>query len=139
MATHAWENNYGGSTKDEIYVYRKDGRLAAFYPASNRIELMRRDQYGNLRAMLKALDVGKVACDADNPCADDQWCRKPELSCAPSGFCAPQVDRNESGSPQCPVELYPQPICGCDNKTYASRCVAAAAGVSVFEPGHCLE
>ena len=139
-ADHAWETAHDGAVKDEFYVYRPDGRLALYVSAAERIVLSDLTQYRALKAKLKAMALGKVACDAENPCGEGQWCRHPEIAtCGASGYCAPHVEVNESGQPICPVELYPQPVCGCDQTTYANACIAASQGVSIFDRGHCLE
>lgn len=140
VALNAWENHHDSGAKDEIYVYRADGRLAAYYSAAERVELAQQSQYRSFKSTLKALSLGKLACDADNPCAEGQWCRQPELwTCGGAGFCVPNVDADDLGVPICPMELYPQPVCGCDQKTYSSACVAASQGVSLFDRGHCLD
>ena len=139
-ADHVWATAHDGAVKDEFYVYRPDGRLALHVAASERIVLSDLAQYRAFKAKLKAMALGKVACDAQTPCAEGQWCRQPETAvCGMSGYCAPNVEVNDSGQPVCPVELYPQPVCGCDGETYANVCIAASQGVSVFDNGHCLE
>ena len=140
QADHVWLNAHDGASKDEFYVYRADGKLAMYVSAGERIVLSDLNQYRSFKATLKALSLGKVACDADNPCGEGQWCRQPELAvCGGSGYCAPNVEQDASGAPLCPVDLYPTPVCGCDQKTYTSACIAASQGVSVFDYGHCLD
>jgi hypothetical protein len=139
-AVYAWENHHDGGAKDEIYIYRADGRLAAYFSAADRVVLADIAQYRSLKATLKALSLGKISCDAESPCAAGQWCRQPELGvCGGSGICVPDVERDDLGAALCPTQLYPQPICGCDQTTYHSACAAASRGVSVYDRGHCLE
>jgi Kazal-type serine protease inhibitor domain len=67
------------------------------------------------------------------------------LACGPAEYCAyPQTgfcgaaDQTGVCMPRpevCTMEY--NPICGCDDQTYSTACVAAAAGVSVAYPGEC--
>jgi hypothetical protein len=140
-AAYAWQNDHGGGSKDEIYVYRPDGKLAAYFrSASDRLVFASLPDYRHLRATLKALSLGKIACDSDNLCGEGQWCRQPELgTCGGSGFCVPQVEADDTGAAICAFELYPTPVCGCDQSTYGSACAAASSGVSLYDNGHCLD
>lgn len=69
------------------------------------------------------------------------------LACGPAEYCAfPQTGfcgaADQTGvcmpRPQVCTMIY-DPVCGCDDQTYSSACVAAAAGVSVAYPGECQE
>jgi hypothetical protein len=69
-----------------------------------------------------------VACHDNRDCADEEFCRKRVDMCESEGRCAPRPE-------VCP--LYSEPVCGCDGATYANRCEAFAAGVSVASHDAC--
>ncbi len=70
-------------------------------------------------------------CTTNTECMSAaQYCSKPNGDCAGTGTCA---DRPRD----CPPVL--DPVCGCDDRTYTSACVAAAAGVNVAYAGRCVE
>lgn len=76
---------------------------------------------------------GGVVCGglAGLSCPKPQFCDFEGAACGAAdqtGICR---DRPEV----CPA-IY-APVCGCDDKTYASKCVAAGAGVSVLHDGEC--
>ncbi|MBX2812633.1 MAG: hypothetical protein KTR25_12525 [Myxococcales bacterium] len=66
------------------------------------------------------------------PCEEGDYCHyAPEAICGAAdapGQCQP--------IPQACTKIY-EPVCGCDDNTYANACMAAAEGVSVISPGVC--
>ena len=62
------------------------------------------------------------------PCAEGQYCAKPEGQCSSMGKCKMKPT-------MCTKELNQQ--CGCDNVTYGNPCFAAAAGRAIQHPGPC--
>jgi hypothetical protein len=86
------------------------------------------------RQSVAANGACSVACGgADNTkCASGLYCSYADGSCgsgAATGSCAVP--------PASCAGATPSPVCGCDGKTYDSRCAAQAAGVSVASTGAC--
>lgn len=75
-----------------------------------------------------ACEDAPVACRDNGDCAEDEFCRKRVGSCDADGRCAPRPE-------VCP--LHSDPVCGCDGGTWANRCEAFAAGVSLASHGAC--
>ncbi|HKP55359.1 MAG TPA: Kazal-type serine protease inhibitor domain-containing protein [Polyangiales bacterium] len=81
-----------------------------------------------------ANDAGTVSCGSrgQEACPEGQFCDFPEAS-----SCG---DTDRPGEcrdmPQVCTFIY-APVCGCDGKTYANACTAAAAGASVRSQGEC--
>ncbi len=48
------------------------------------------------------------------------------------------IDASKINNEMVCITLY-EPVCGCDNKTYANSCYADRAGVTSFKPGECPE
>lgn len=79
----------------------------------------------------------RVSCAANGDCTDTQFCRLPDGECglvdpagleAAVGFCVPRPRGCRDGRDS---------VCGCDGVTYASRCEANQAGVTVDHRGDC--
>lgn len=69
-----------------------------------------------------------VECSDDAGCADDEFCKTRLGQCGGIGVCKPIAE-------VCPTVS--KPVCGCDGETYANRCVAASAGVSLEDDERC--
>ena len=68
------------------------------------------------------------SCDDNRDCAADGYCATEIGDCGGTGMC-------ETRPEICPAIF--DPVCGCDEETYANACVAAMASVSVSAPGAC--
>jgi hypothetical protein len=69
-----------------------------------------------------------AVCNGNDDCAAGFYCAKAAGDCEGEGLCT-------EIAAACP-EIY-APVCGCDGVTYASDCVAGAAGVNVDYEGEC--
>lgn len=78
--------------------------------------------------------VPPTYCITGAECAPDQYCAYPMGVCgAPAGLTGTCVSRGLEAT--CSA-IY-SPVCGCDNRTYASGCEAQQSGVSVIYEGEC--
>ncbi len=64
-------------------------------------------------------------------CGDDLFCEFSEFSCGLNGALGLCKKK-----PAACIQLF-APVCGCDGKSYANSCEAAAEGVSVRSSGNC--
>ena len=72
--------------------------------------------------------VAGLPCVGSWDCGRRAYCRYPEGQCGGSGTCETR--------PRACTKIF-APVCGCDDQTYASACVAAGAGISVQDAGEC--
>jgi hypothetical protein len=71
-----------------------------------------------------------VTCGGDGDCAQDEYCKKNSCDAA-TGTC---TARPLSCTGE---DAVLSPVCGCDQMTYYTRCVAAREGVNVAASGQC--
>jgi hypothetical protein len=72
-------------------------------------------------------------CKANDQCGEGEFCAKLFGRCGEAGKCEERPkDCIEHGG-----KVLIRVVCGCDDKTYDSVCVAAIAGVSVAHEGAC--
>jgi hypothetical protein len=69
-------------------------------------------------------------CESNADCDRSQFCEKKDGQCSGAGQCETR--------PQVCTRIF-KPVCGCDGQTYANRCQANTAGVSVVHEGKCAE
>jgi hypothetical protein len=102
--------------------------------------------YGNAckaaSAGVSVVALGECAKEPATACAGITG-----LKCATGQYCSFPVSAQCGAADQTGVckevpefctEIY-QPVCGCDDKTYGNRCMAARAGVSVATDGACAD
>lgn len=73
-------------------------------------------------------NLGDCPCERDGQCAPDHRCVFE--GCGAVGTCQPQAAA-------CPLAAPEAAICGCDGRTWPSRCAADLAGVDVAHRGAC--
>src|SRR5689334_3509762 len=77
-------------------------------------------------------DLRKKKCHSNADCTATQFCdTESKSSCNATGVCTSR------GITLFCSTLY-APVCGCDGKTYSSKCVAHKAGVSADYDGPCF-
>jgi len=141
-----WSSHEG--QKDDIFIYRADGKLHRFFGAMERENPAERQDPklsleanpDNFRLLERAIHsaFGTQVCENDGDCADSGgWCRLADGSCGGQGICAPSA--LESEVTQCWETLMPQPVCGCNGETYLNRCALEAAGTSLQYSGTCQQ
>ncbi|MAO82419.1 MAG: redoxin domain-containing protein [Myxococcota bacterium] len=139
-----WASHQG--QKDDIFIYRADGRLHRFFGALERENPAERQDPklaleanpDNFRLLERAIQsaFGVQACNEDSDCSETGgWCRLPDGTCGGEGVCAPRP--LESEVTQCWETLMPQPVCGCNGETYLNRCALEAASTSLRYTGTC--
>jgi hypothetical protein len=72
----------------------------------------------------------RSACDERTPCAEGQYCQRPDGQCGGAGTCQPKTELTSC------AQVY-DPVCGCDGGLYGNRCRAASIGVNVAYAGEC--
>jgi hypothetical protein len=76
-------------------------------------------------------------CKDHGDCKANQYCRFKEGECISPTLDYKQLEGSCTEKPQtCPLPVVSE-VCGCDGKTYAYDCFAAAAGVSIAHQGLC--
>lgn len=88
--------------------------------------------YSQTGELLRLEDCEKEEgdCYSDRDCDGDEFCEFPAGACGGKGECTEK--------PEVCAAIY-APVCGCDGRTYASDCSAAAKGVSIKHKGECDE
>jgi hypothetical protein len=76
-----------------------------------------------------ACDTEGDPCEADSDCSTAEYCKQADGDCGGSGICTSIIVT-------CP-DLW-APVCGCDEKTYATACIARSQGKNVDYDGNCL-
>ncbi len=71
----------------------------------------------------------KPHCNSNEDCPIDSYCAVREGFCGGLGLCVLRPT-------ECPPDLF-DPVCGCDQITYANECGAAMAGTSILFHGEC--
>ena len=77
-------------------------------------------------------DTSPKSCSSPGAktCTSDEWCDFPGNSCgeADSGTCRQRPQACPNGG---------EPVCGCDDQTYANECIAHSKGVDIQYKGQC--
>jgi hypothetical protein len=72
----------------------------------------------------------EVKCQLKSECSKSEFCLYNPGQCKGLGKCQEKPEA---------CNLFYQPVCGCDGKTYSNDCVMSAAGVSKRNDGECRE
>ena len=95
--------------------------------------------------LLSLLGVLTLGCSSSNDNSTGEACGGLNgLSCQAGEYCQFEIGTcgaaDQTGIctplPEVCTEIY-APVCACDDTTYSSECVAAAAGVSILHQGEC--
>ena len=77
----------------------------------------------------------KPPYDSDHSCGSDSFCSIPKGVCKNNAILVGTCEKKSQKD--CTDDKY-RPICGCDGRTYDSKCHAAVAGVNIRKNGVCL-
>lgn len=80
---------------------------------------------------------GGVAFEGACDCLDDVDCTVPDEYCYKTNGCRVGGLCTEKPT-DCGIVPVPAPVCGCDDQTYETACLAAVNGVSIQREGECI-
>lgn len=148
--------------RGDWFVYRPDGKLHKYINSEHTDEMVANAEgrfnghltmqenwdwlVDQLKTAAMAPYGGKEPCSALHECGErDQWCQFPDGQCGGQGHCVttelPARSNQSVGdvSSVCGAGVGPEYVCGCDQFTYKSRCLAEMYGVSISHLGKCRE